>query len=880
MADANQQMMANMMQMQMQMQMAAFMAAQSAGPSDGDASLRLLGRAAAKAPASKPAAIADGPCTPEPAAASASASASLSPMNFLAPQSAMPGMPVVNPFDMMSALMRARTDGAGGAAPPLEDGEADGADPPEPEPTARRRRTGGTAKGRAKSGPARSSVVQLQGQVDLHGNRLSARNPMLKAGAPKKLSYNDNVAEAGEKLYIDWGTSSFLDTRKDFWVKYEKHAKDCGGRRAWVVRKNSSTLSEEDQAVASALGTYEIILATIAEMQEIWGQYQSDFDDEACLPAITGILETLSKNTVIKHIWQNARWMPPWQLESLQRMKLSYAYGEDPLEMRNVLLLLGPDPCKKICPDEIVRKLPTEYPSYLPAQAKKTELLAAHWVPHKSQRRLYRHSLRQAIHVAKDEATLRALLLKHFLPIFPALGKLQSDVAAGPSAAKKQKLPDHHQIGVATAEGTQDENTEAGAAVEKHEQTTQMPQETPVDAASLFGGFDIDFRNFDLANGPGAQQKIENVSPLMSTHLEEEARHVCALLWPDEHLPYLSAAIAAADEDAEGWLNALKDSKTFRNIVEAAKKFHGDIKAFDQYRSENVHAIEEFEAFCACTEKAFKASTESNDVQAVLTWNTDHSRGRMTALKLMMSMLEKIQDEFPMRVQGEHHERFKGLADLAVVTIARILKMMKICAIQSLILAKDAQPNIRETIMSNARKVAKESVALLLDMWIFDNRFVPIVAIEGQDEPKPTSLKDRIVIFQGFMDTLFAVSENHYENFIDFVDAGELAEAPSDDLQHKFRTSVNSMKEINESVSPTGAMAWSQKPDWWPCSSASVGTTFLAEGDVKLLTIVKAQHEASYSPADSRGMIVRMFFPCPVCFSLGCVRGSGPRSLL
>ncbi len=147
MADANQQTMANMMQMQMQMQMAAFMAAQSAGPSDGDASLRLLGRAAAKAPASKPAAIADGPCTPEPAAASASASASLSPMNFLAPQSAMPGMPVVNPFDMMSALMRARTDGAGGAAPPLEDGEADGADPPEPEPTARRRRTGGTAKG-------------------------------------------------------------------------------------------------------------------------------------------------------------------------------------------------------------------------------------------------------------------------------------------------------------------------------------------------------------------------------------------------------------------------------------------------------------------------------------------------------------------------------------------------------------------------------------------------------------------------------------------------------------------------------------------------------------------------------------------------------------
>ena len=195
MADANQQTMANMMQMQMQMQMAAFMAAQSAGPSDGDASLRLLGRAAAKAPASKPAAIADGPCTPEPAAASASASASLSPMNFLAPQSAMPGMPVVNPFDMMSALMRARTDGAGGAAPPLEDGEADGADPPEPEPTARRRRTGETAKARAKSGPARSSVVQLQGQVDLHGNRLSARNPMLKAGAPKKRSYNDNVAE-------------------------------------------------------------------------------------------------------------------------------------------------------------------------------------------------------------------------------------------------------------------------------------------------------------------------------------------------------------------------------------------------------------------------------------------------------------------------------------------------------------------------------------------------------------------------------------------------------------------------------------------------------------------------------------------------------------
>ncbi len=117
------------------------------------------------------------------------------------------------------------------------------------------------------------------------------------------------------KMYSDWAISSFLDTRADFQKTYEKQAKECAARNAWVVKKNPN-LSGVDLQNSRGLGAYDVILEGITSIQAEFLHHQTHLDSDRCLLEVAGLHRLFNDNLRVKQWWQGGRFEPPWERES------------------------------------------------------------------------------------------------------------------------------------------------------------------------------------------------------------------------------------------------------------------------------------------------------------------------------------------------------------------------------------------------------------------------------------------------------------------------------------------------------------------------------------------------------------------------------------
>ncbi len=250
-------------------------------------------------------------------------------------------------------------------------------------------------------------------------------NPALRAGSPKFITFCKSVIEECLATLLKWAVSSSLDTSQKWRTPVEKLRGEARWRREGLMdpAKAFAVLDPSVSITADDLGRYDVVLTGVVVIQEERAHFETYTNGQNTPLNIAPKLHELNSNSELKLVWRDGHFVPCWQREQTESIKISFRCKPNAgkLEDGSLLLLVSPSERRAMCPGHIVQMLPVQFREFLRPEARKQEMLRAWWQPGLVQVRLYQHLLRQIL--ARDDyksiLAIRSLLQKLFQSTLP-----------------------------------------------------------------------------------------------------------------------------------------------------------------------------------------------------------------------------------------------------------------------------------------------------------------------------------------------------------------------------------------------------------------------------------------------------------------------------
>ncbi len=735
------------------------------------------------------------------------------------------GGPPVDPLQLAASLaLSLRGGGHTSPLPELEDREEDIEQEDNAEPQTKRRKKAGQAKAAAKAAPK-----QRYNTRNIAGGGFAAMAGGGQSGVGRFISFTSVHLDGCDAAVTSWTLSTDLHLSQEENGKFIKLSKNCSKRQAGTMSDNVAVLNDEAGGHHDDLDYYGITFDVIVQLNGAWIAFGKDTrTGDITLVTVTGLLDTMKQNPALKSIWRDGQRVPLYQRQNLSRLKVTFIAKERPLNIRNLLVLLGPESCEENCPAVVADRMPTAHAHYTPADKRKESHLKDYWTAGKYQFRLYDHALRMIyVWAVNKDFDLLSHLHKLFMESFP--NELQD--AMNPQGDRSGASPSGHTTPAQPA---------AGHAA---------PEET--DENVSFDMDDIDFGALEtLCITESDKERRQTLKHLMTEDAENNARWLLAICWPDRFKSHLGAALDQLQASPPApWLKTMNSCTHFTELKKKAAVFHKQLLAFDSFSEKFKTSWNDYKEFKSITANHVQRIAEGPYDQGLLKDVTVWSN-KFSNLQSMLDIDHQFKDLdecFDAKVMGDMASTFWSWRLSASSSLIDLVYVCKGLAFAPVVLASKLPPTPEKrvaklTILDAGLKLAMDALNLAAKTHMATSH--EIRNTEEGTEVKETAAS-RIQAIADFAHLTVSLNKVHIKVWEPILHvSGEEKPEPDEDTQQSYNELCQMWTRFREGVKADGEF-------WWALNDAKIQDArmpalykkLLTKNDDEIIVLMTKHHE-------------------------------------